>query len=314
MTYKLKNKFKYKAKRNYKYKTKTAGIQQIVNVNIQKSKDKKRRRKQQPKKKAIISNIPHNQIALNQAYTPTTINDTITSHKLGLLELQALETKNNIQDMINKAQLSRGAIEEDKYKQAIELLNERYRNIEEDFNDTRTQAGMIFGKLGESIQQLYGKLETKTLSPPRMEEGERGGSSSGSPPRMEEGERGGSSSGSQEEEEDKPQEEEEDKPQEEEEDKPQEEEEDKPQEEEKRTIYYGEKSMYSNLNKLIGGELSGRLRKYLTAESIDRKTFVTQMYADKPEIGYTEDTTERKELVIEYIETIMGIKKRGKKK
>jgi hypothetical protein len=72
--------------------------------------------------------------------------------------------------------------------------------------------------------------------------------------------------------------------------------------------------MYSNLNKLIGIELSGRLRSYLTDEGRDKRAFVKQMYADKPEIGYAEDTTERKELVREYVETIMGRKKRGKKK
>jgi hypothetical protein len=222
-----------------------------------------------------------------------------------LLELQALETKNNIQDMINKAQLSRGAIEEDKYTQAIELLNERYRNIEYDYLDTKTKAGMMFGKLGESVQQLYGRLpETdKTLSPPRTEEGERGGSSSGTPPETP------LDFGTPREDED-----EEDQPQ----DKEEKDEEEKDEEEEKpvekRTVYYGEKSMYSNLNKLIGGELSGSLRSYLSDEGMDKRTFVKQMYVDNPQIGYAEDTTERKKLVREYIETIMGRKKRGKKK
>jgi hypothetical protein len=218
-----------------------------------------------------------------------------------LLELQALETKNNIQDMINKAQLSQGAIEGDKYTQAIELLNERYRNIEYDYLDTKTKAGMMFGKLGESVQQLYGRLpETgKTLSPPpRTEESKGEGSSSEPPPETP------LEFGTPREDED-----EEDQPQDKEE---KDEEEEKPVE--KRTIYYGEKSMYSNLNKLIGIELSGRLRSYLTDEGMDKKAFVKQMYTDNPQIGYAEDTTERKDLVREYIETIMGIKKRGKKK
>lgn len=300
MTYKLKNKFKYKPKtKNYKYKTKTGGIQQIVNVNFTNS-TKRKKRKQQPRKQ-ILNNVRPSQMSLNQSYTqqPITFNDTIFNHKLGLLELQALETKNNIISMNNKAQ-SVGAIEGETYINAIEKLTRQYETIEEDYNDTKQKAGMMFGKIGETLEDLRERTEQrefktpysteKTLRPPEEidEKDEPPSESSG----------GGKI-------EDEPKEKPEDEP-------PKEKPEDEP--EEKHKIYYSENSMYSNLTKLIGTEATATLRKYLEDQDMDRKKFVKQMYSDKPEIGYTEDTTERKKMVKDYVETVTGTKKRANKK
>lgn len=289
MTYKLKKSVKYKLKNKRKYKTKNNyGVQQIVKINLTKTKRKQRRKS--INKKPILSNV-QSSMSLNPV--PQTFNDTITSHKLSLLELEALETKNNLIELQKSKPV--GAIENEKYLMLQDRLSEKLDNFIDEYNDTKYKSGLMFGKIGTELDYLrkHPKItETETDDPtfytPKekiepAEETEPVASSSSAPPPP-----------------DKP----EDKP---EEEKPEEEPEEEPEPEEKpRTVYFNETSMKSNISKILGVSVQAELRKKLSIEEMTVPQFVHKMYIEVPDIGFTESKTERNELVKDYVKKYLG--------
>jgi hypothetical protein len=281
MPYKLKKSVKYKLKnKKGKYKTKNNyGVQQIVKINLEKTKTKRKPR--QRINKPILTNKPTS-MALNSSYIqPQTFNDTITSHKLGILELEALETKNNIIEMTKNKPF--GAIEGERNLLMIEGLKNQYEKLRDEYNETKLKAGMMFGKIGSELETMRTK---KTLYPPKIEESS---SSSSAPPEEEPVE-------------EKPEEEEEEKP---EEEKPEKEPEKEPEEEKPKTIYYNSTSMKSNISKILGSTLQKELREKLKDTNITVPDFINKMYTDSPDIGFTESKTERNNLVIKYVKSYL---------
>lgn len=292
MTYKLKKSVKYKLKNKRKYKTKNNyGVQQIVKINLTKT---KRKQKRKPiNKKPILSNV-QSSMSLNPV--PQTFNDTITSHKLSLLELEALETKNNLIELQKSKPV--GAIENEKYLMLQDRLSEKLDNFIDEYNDTKYKSGLMFGKIGTELDYLrkHPKItETETDDPafytPKekiepAEETEPVASSSSAPPPP-----------------DKP----EDKP---EEEKPEEEPEEAEPEEKPRTVYYSETSMRSNISKILGVTIQTELRKKLSIEEMTVPQFVHKMYIEVPDIGFTESKTERNELVKDYVKKYLSKKRK----
>lgn len=259
-----------KSRRNYRKKTKkikfNSGVQQIVKINIGNKKRRKYTRRQ-PQKKTIPYQPYQQQITLN----PKTkyFDDNIMSHKLSVLEIEELETKNNLKQAIEKAQFMSG-IEGDKYMKAIEAEHNQLKAIEGEIYETQTDAGKIFGRIGTRLTELEKK--TNLYTPP---ESARKALPEPTEEHQEE-EGGASSSGGQTEETGEPEEEE---------------------------PTYKFTSFTSSFNRLVGETLQRQIDDYLRRKNISKKEFLQKMYAST-EIGMTSSVEERKAIINRYLKKI----------